>query len=150
MTLRQMDEHEVGDDPMLRRQRQCGKCGEGVMWCTSLVESRVNSGYAGRDYVFTCDNCGHVLSDMDAGRVLYQLMIVPTMGLFGAFLLWFGIPMALDLVQNGPGGNDLSAVIVVVVLFVGAGGLLSLLTLFILWSEIADFRDRRASPFIRQ
>lgn len=150
MSLREMDEHEVGDDPRLRRQRQCGKCGEGIMWCTSLVESRVNSGYAGREYVFTCDHCGHTLGDLDASRVLYQLMMLPSAGLFGGVMLWFGIPMAIDLATNGPGGNDLSAVIVVLVLFLGGGGLVTAGTFWSAWSAVSDFRARRASPFIRR
>ncbi len=150
MTLRPMDEDEVGADPMLRRQRTCGACGDGVMWCTNLVETRVNSGYAGREYAFTCDNCGHTLGDLNAARMLYQLMTLPLAGAFGAFMLFYGIPMALDLVTEGPGGNDLSAMVVVVLLFNGGGLLLVLLALGVTWGIVSDFRARRASPLIRR
>ena len=148
MTLRDMDEDEVGHDPMLARMRQCGRCGEGIMTARSLVELRVNQGYAGREYVFQCEECGHQVNDFNIARVLYQLMLLPLAGGFGAFLLYFGIDMAIDTAMHGPGGNDVSALVVVLVLFLGGGGVLTLLALGMTWSLLQDWNTRRKSPLL--
>lgn len=150
MTMREMSEEEVEGDTYRGRIRQCGKCGEGFMYCTNLTELRVNGGYAGRSYAYRCEECGHVVSDLDGASVLYLITMLPIGLVFSSVLVYFGADMAWDLVVRGPGGNDPTAVGVVIFLFLGMGGALLLGILYTLWAHFQDFRARRESPFLKR
>lgn len=150
VTLREMSEDEVAGDEYRGRIRQCGECGEGFMYCTNLTELRVNGGYAGRSYSYQCEECGHVVADLDGASVLYQLVMLPIGLVFSSVLVYFGAQMALDVIRRGPGGNDPTALGVIIVLFLGMGGALLLGVLYTLWAAYGDFRERRASPFLKK
>ena len=149
MEVREMSQDEIGKDPILDRVRKCGRCSDGLMVCRSMTQHAVNGGYAGRDYIFVCTTCRHLVQDFNLARVLYQAMVLVLCGGFGGVLLFFGLRMGLDTWQRGFGGNDASAVVVVLALFILGGGGLFALALYTARGLYQDARDRRASPIFR-
>ncbi len=135
-------------DPVAQRIRRCRKCG-GDMRCKVLIQFRQNGGDAGRDYLFVCDGCKHNVSELSSSRVFLQgFSILCGTGLAVA-LVFFGMKMLLSTLARGFGGNDASAVIVVLALFLGLG--LPFLG-FMLWAGRSMIRDRQElakNPIVR-
>jgi hypothetical protein len=148
MEIRPMSEEEVGRDRVRARVRRCGRCKAGRMSCAALTQHRLNNADVGRDYVFRCASCGHEVRDYNATRVQHQVLVLALCGGFGGFLLYLGLPMLLNTLSRGFGGNDASAVIVVLALFLLGGGVLSALALRTAWGLAADWRLRQQSPEI--
>lgn len=147
MNLSPLDPSRVAGDTTLFRVRRCRKCG-GAMRCKSLVELRVNQGYAGRDYTFVCEGCKHHVTELSGGRVAYLGSVIVFGGGLGVLLVTYGVEMLVHTITHGPGGNDLSALIVVLVLFLGLG------TPFLLWmlwsakSLVSDWLELRRNPVV--
>lgn len=136
------------NDTQARRVRRCYKCG-GEMRCRSLIEFRVNGGYSGRDYTFVCEGCQQTVTELSLGRVLYLVALLGSGGGLGGVLVFFGVKMLIQTVTQGAGGNDLSAVIVVLVLFLGLGIPFLLMMLFATKSLIRDWLELRRNPIVR-
>jgi hypothetical protein len=118
------------------------------MRCKTVINFRINGGNGGRDYTFVCAGCRHYVTELSTGRVLYLgTLIVSGIGL-GGMLVVFGLKMLVDLVTRGPGGNDLSALIVVLVLFLGLGLPFFLMSLWSARSLIQDWRELNRNPIV--
>jgi hypothetical protein len=135
-------------DVIADRARRCCKCG-GEMRCRALTEFRVNGGYSGREYTFVCQGCRQMVTEISAGRVAYAIGLVGLGGGLGGMLVFYGVKMLVDTIQHGPGGNDLSAVILVLVVFLGLGAPFLLLMLWAGKSFIADWLALRRNPVLR-
>lgn len=118
------------------------------MRCKGLIEYRINRGYAGRDYTFVCEKCGQRVTELNAARVLYVGAIVVIGGGLGITLVTYGVEMLVKTITHGPGGNDLSAVILVLVIFLGLGTPFLLLMLWTAKLFISDWLRLRRNPVI--
>jgi hypothetical protein len=136
------------NDTRAQRVRRCYKCG-GEMRCRSLTEFRVNGGYSGRDYTFVCQECRQTVTELSAARAFYLGALIVSGAGLGGMLVFFGLQILIKTVTQGPGGNDLSAVIVVLVLFLGLGIPFLLMMLWAAKSLISDWLQLRRNPIVR-
>ncbi len=115
-TTRTMSPSEAGG-VLAHQKRSCGRCGEGTIRCTEVVEERRNGFDQGRIYRYACDACESPLEEYEGGwmklkvlglqTILFAvigLLTVPTtlfrfdsspaslvLGLFGAVALVAGL-----------------------------------------------------------
>jgi hypothetical protein len=148
MSMRPLPPERYAGDHAVTRVRRCAQC-RGEMHCRSLVELRVNGGNAGRSYTFVCQGCRETVSELSPERVAYTTMVVVLSGGLGALLVGGGVNMLVDTIRHGSRGNDLSAVILVLVVFLGLGTPCLLIALWMGKQFLADAMKLRKTPVIR-
>lgn len=148
MDFRPMEPREYSADTTLARVRRCAKCG-GEMHVSNVLHLRVNGGSAGQSYTYVCRGCKEMVTELSAGRIAFQGFLILCGGGLGAMLVYFGTDILIGLIQHGPGGNDVSALVVVLVLFLGIGLPFLLFMLWLAKDLIADFIKLQRSPVIR-
>jgi len=130
------------------RVRRCGKCG-GELRCKTVVEWRVNRGYAGRDYTFICQGCKQIVTVLSPYRTIWLCVMLVLWGGLAGMLVTFGVRMLIDLLTKGPGGNDLSALILVIAVFLGLGIPFALLLISTAKELVSDWLKLLRNPVIR-
>lgn len=110
----------VAVEPPFLLSIPCDACAQGTLACMHVVQAVGRGGARmGKEYRFECD-CGARLLLQDRLRwtvwIIRVSIFVPVLLL----LLYFGVSILSDTVRHGTGGNDASAVYVVIALFIGA------------------------------
>lgn len=125
------------------------------MRCTAAVQMTAKGGNAGMEYVYVCE-CGTTVTVEDDYRLVF-VGLISLLGLpFALFLFGAGVKMLADTLTRGTGGNDAGAVWLVIVVFLGLGGLVGWLMLASTWSRIQNrrrwgrMRERRATLMAAQ
>ncbi len=119
------------------------------MRCRGVVEHRVNGNDSGRDYTFVCEGCGRRVTELSPGRIVYVTLLVVLGGGLGGMMVTFGIKMLASTLRDGAGGNSLTAVILVLVLFLGLGTPFLLLIAWVARSLLRDWLELRQNPVVR-
>jgi hypothetical protein len=135
-------------DPIAQRVRRCCHCG-GDMLCKTLTQWKQRGNDAGREYLFVCQGCKKMVTELGPGRAfLVWLRIVCGVGL-AAMMVYFGLKMLLSTIAHGFGGNQPSAIIVVLVLFLGLG--LPFLGAMLWWGRATwrDTEELKRNPIVR-
>ncbi len=139
---------QYADDQTLAHVRRCRHC-SGEMRCKDLTEHRVNGGYTGRTYTFVCLGCARRVTELSTARAVFMSSMVLGGGFLGLMLVGFGVKMLVQTVVQGAGGNDLSAVILVLVVFLGLGAPFLLMTAWVGKMLVGEWLELRRNPLVR-